>query len=119
VKIWRRKVKLIAAIIRPDKLQQTKKALAKVGISGMTVTEVRGHGRQKGHREVYRGSEFHADLLPKVRIDAVVSDEEVEAVVKTIVENAQTGRIGDGKIFVFPVENVVRVRTGESGEAAL
>jgi nitrogen regulatory protein PII len=107
------------AIIRPDKLQQTKKGLAKIGIAGMTVTDVRGHGRQKGHREIYRGSEYHADLLPKVRIDTVVADGEVDTVVKAIVENAQTGRIGDGKIFIFPVDNVVRVRTGESGDAAL
>jgi nitrogen regulatory protein P-II 1 len=112
-------MKQIVAIIRPDKLQQTKKALVMAGISGVTVTEVKGHGRQKGHREVYRGSEFHTDLMPKVRLEIVAPDREVEAITKAIIENAQTGRIGDGKIFIFPVDNAIRVRTGESGDAAL
>jgi nitrogen regulatory protein P-II 1 len=112
-------MKMITAIIRPEKLQQTKQALAEAGITGMTVTHVQGHGRQKGHTEFYRGSEHQADLLPKARLEIVVCKEAVNRVVQTIIENAQTGKIGDGKIFISPVEEVIRVRTGERGNGAV
>ena len=112
-------MKLIVAIIRPEKLQQTKQALAEAGVTGITVSDVRGHGRQKGHTEFYRGSEHQVDLLPKARLDIVAADAAVSGIVQTIVSSAQTGKMGDGKIFLLPVEQVVRVRTGEAGEEAV
>jgi nitrogen regulatory protein P-II 1 len=109
-------MKMIIAILRADKLQQTKQALEDIGLTGLTVSDVRGHGRQKGHTEFYRGAEHQVDLLPKVQFEIVTSDERVDQIVKTIVASAQTGKIGDGKIFILPVEQAIRVRTGESGE---
>ena len=112
-------MKKIEAIIKPFKLDEVKNALTKVGVQGMTVTEVKGFGRQKGHTEVYRGAEYTVDLVPKVRIEVLVDDESADLVVDTIVKAAQTGRIGDGKVWVVPVEAVVRVRTGERGHDAI
>ncbi|HOM29013.1 MAG TPA: P-II family nitrogen regulator [Deltaproteobacteria bacterium] len=112
-------MKKIEAIIKPFRLDEVKDALQQVGASGMTITEVRGHGRQKGHREIYRGAEYTVDLIPKVKIELVVADNAVEGVVRTIMEAAKTGKIGDGKIFILPVEDAIRIRTGESGPDAL
>ena len=112
-------MKLIIAIIKPFKLEEVKTALAEVGVEGMTVTEVKGFGRQKGHTEIYRGSEYTVDFLPKVKIEIGVADEAVAKAVAAIVKAAKTGKIGDGKVFVVPVEDVVRIRTDERGEAAL
>jgi nitrogen regulatory protein P-II 1 len=112
-------MKKIEAIIKPFKLDDVKEALNGIGIKGMTLTEVKGYGRQKGHTEIYRGAEYVIDFLPKLKIEIIVSSEQVEQVVDTIVAAAQTGKIGDGKIFVLPVENVVRVRTGETGQEAI
>ncbi len=112
-------MKKVEAIIKPFKLDEVKDALAKIGVGGMTVTEVKGFGKQKGHTEIYRGMEYVVDLLPKVKIEVVVKDEEVEKVVETIIKTAQTGRVGDGKIFIIPVEDVIRIRTGERGEEAI
>ena len=112
-------MKKIEAIIKPFKLDEVKEALQDVGIQGLSVIEVKGFGRQKGHTELYRGAEYVVDFLPKVKIEVVVKDEDVEKVVDTIVKTAQTGRVGDGKIFIIPVEDVVRIRTGEKGEAAI
>ncbi len=112
-------MKLIIAIIKPFKLEEVKTALAEVGVEGMTVTEVKGFGRQKGHTEIYRGSEYTVDFLPKVKIEVGVSDEVVPKAVGAIVKAAKTGKIGDGKVFVTPVEEVVRIRTDERGESAL
>jgi nitrogen regulatory protein P-II 1 len=112
-------MKKVEAIIKPAKLQEVRKALMALGVQGLTVTEVQGFGRQKGHTQVYRGSEFSAQLLPKAKLEVVVTDELAPKVVETIVESARTGRIGDGKIFVFPLEDVVRIRTGEKGAEAL
>lgn len=112
-------MKKIEAIIKPFKLDDVKEALNGLGIKGMTVSEVKGYGRQKGHTEVYRGAEYVIDFLPKVKIEIIVKSEQAEQVVDAIVEAAKTGKIGDGKIFVLPVENVVRVRTGERDEEAL
>jgi nitrogen regulatory protein PII len=112
-------VKLITAVIKPFKLDEVKEALAGVGVAGMTVSEVRGYGRQKGHTEVYRGAEYQVDLLPKVRIETVVFDDQVDEAIKAIAVAANTGEIGDGKVWVVPVENVVRIRTGDKGEDAL
>jgi|SRR5882724_10268289 len=112
-------MKLIIAIIKPFKLEEVKTALAEAGIEGMTVTEVKGFGRQKGHTEVYRGSEYTVDFLPKVKIEIAVSDEAVGKAVDAIVATAKTGKIGDGKVFVLPLESVTRIRTSEHGEAAL
>ena len=112
-------VKKVEAIIKPFKLEEVKEALSKVGIQGLTVSEVKGFGRQKGHKELYRGAEYVVEFLPKVKLEIVVRDDVLEAVVKAIVETASTGRIGDGKIFVLPVEEAVRIRTGETGEAVL
>ncbi len=106
-------MKLIKAIIRHEKLEEVKDALTKAGVTGLTVTEVRGHGRQKGHKAVYRGTEYSITLLPKSMIETVVPDEIVEQVVKTIIETARTGEIGDGRVFVVPVEHSYKVRTGE------
>ncbi|MCX6945097.1 MAG: P-II family nitrogen regulator [Opitutales bacterium] len=112
-------MKLIIAIIKPFKLEEVKTALAEVGVEGMTVTEVKGFGRQKGHTEIYRGSEYTVDFLPKVKIEIGVADEIVPKAVAAIVKAAKTGKIGDGKVFVTPVEEVVRIRTEERGESAL
>ncbi len=112
-------MKKIEAIIKPFKLDEVKEALTDIGIHGMTVTEVRGFGRQKGHTEVYRGAEYVVDFLPKVKIEVVVADEMVGKVIDTIQKAAHTGKIGDGKIFVLPVEEAVRIRTNERGEDAL
>ena len=112
-------MKQIIAIIKPFKLDEVREALAEVGVAGLTVTEVKGFGRQKGHTELYRGAEYVVDFLPKVRIEVVVSDGDVERCVDAIVRAARTGKIGDGKIFVTPVEQVLRIRTGEEGDAAV
>ena len=112
-------MKKIEAIIKPFKLDDVREALGEVGITGMTVTEVKGFGRQKGHTELYRGAEYMVDFLPKVKIEIVVSDEIVETCVDTIMTTAQTGKIGDGKIFVFDVSRVIRIRTGEQDEEAI
>jgi nitrogen regulatory protein P-II 1 len=112
-------MKLITAVIKPFKLEEVKDALAAAGVEGMTVTEVKGFGRQKGHTEIYRGSEYTVDFLPKVKIEVAVADEIVASVVAAIVKGARTGKIGDGKVFVLPLEEVVRIRTDERGESAL
>jgi len=112
-------MKLVTAVIKPHKWEEVREALAASGVSGMTVAEASGYGQQKGHTEVYRGAEYDVSLVPKIRLEIVVDDADVEDVVGTIVRTAQTGRIGDGKVWVVPVESVVRVRTGESNEAAL
>lgn len=112
-------MKLIIAIIKPFKLDEVREALADVGVTGITVSEVKGFGRQKGHTELYRGAEYVVDFLPKVRVDAVVDDSLVERAVEAIENSAKTGKIGDGKIFVTPVEQVIRIRTGETGSSAL
>ena len=112
-------MKLILAIIKPFKLDEVREALTGLGIAGMTVTEVKGFGRQKGHTEIYRGSEYTIDFLPKVVIEVAVPDDIVDKVIETIVKAAKTEKIGDGKIFVIPVEQAVRIRTGEQGEVAL
>ena len=112
-------MKLIKAIIKPFKLDDVREALSEVGVQGITVSEVKGFGRQKGHTELYRGAEYRVDFLPKVKLETVVSDEDVENVVNAIRESANTGKIGDGKIFVLPIEQAVRIRTGETGDDAL
>ncbi|HWA10607.1 MAG TPA: P-II family nitrogen regulator [Opitutaceae bacterium] len=112
-------MKLIIAIIKPFKLEEVKAALAPIGVEGMTVTEVKGFGRQKGHTEIYRGSEYTVDFLPKIKIEIVVADEVARKVVDTIITTARTGKIGDGKIFVLSVAEAVRIRTGEAGEQAV
>ncbi len=112
-------MKKIEAIIQPFKLEEVKEAIKSIGIDGMTITDVRGHGRQKGHKEVYRGQEYQVDLLPKVKLELVVPDARVDELVSTIAKSARSGKIGDGKIFIFPVENAVRIRNDDHGEAAL
>jgi len=112
-------MKKIEAIIKPFKLDEVKEALNAIGIQGMTICEVKGFGRQKGHKEIYRGAEYVVDFIPKIRIDIVVDDNLVDTIIKTIVESACTGNIGDGKIFVYPVEEAVRIRTGERGKEAV
>jgi nitrogen regulatory protein P-II 1 len=112
-------VKLITAVIKPHKLDEVKAALETFGVQGMTVSEASGYGRQRGHTEVYRGAEYTVDLVPKVRLEVLVDDPDVLEVVDTIVKSAQTGRIGDGKVWTTPVDDVVRVRTGEHGADAL
>lgn len=112
-------MKKIETIIKPFKLEDLKEGLKDIGIQGMTVTEVKGFGRQKGHAEIYRGAEYVIDFLPKVKVEIVIADEMVAQVVEVIRESAKTGKIGDGKIFVLPVENAVRIRTGEHGEDAI
>ena len=112
-------MKLISAVIKPFKLEDVRQALAEAGVQGMTVTEVKGFGRQKGHTELYRGSEYTIDFLPKVKVELVVADPLVHKVVETIIAAAKTGSIGDGKVFVLPVEEAVRIRTGERGEDAI
>ena len=112
-------MKLIAAIIKPFKLDEVREALSDVGVQGITVTEVKGFGRQKGHTELYRGAEYVVDFLPKVKIEVVLDDELVDAAIEAIISAAKTDKIGDGKIFVSPVEQAIRIRTGESGSDAL
>jgi len=112
-------MKKIEAIIKPFKLDEVREALSEVGITGLTVTEVKGFGRQKGHTELYRGAEYVVDFLPKIKIEVVVANETVEAAIEAIVKAARTGKIGDGKIFVTAVEQIVRIRTGETNEAAI
>ena len=112
-------MKLITAIIKPFKLDDVREALAEVGVNGMTVSETRGFGRQKGHTELYRGAEYVVDFLPKIKLEIAVGDELVERVIETLAETARSGRIGDGKIFVTELERVVRIRTGEENEAAI
>jgi nitrogen regulatory protein P-II 1 len=112
-------VKLIVAVLKPFKLSDVKEALRGLGISGMTLTEAQGFGRQRGHTEVYRGAEYEVDFLPKLRVEVLVDDAEVDSVLDAIVKSASTGKIGDGKIWVVPVDTVVRVRTGERGKDAL
>ena len=112
-------MKKIEAIIQPFKLDEVKEALKAIGIDGMTITDVRGHGRQKGHKEVYRGQEYNVDLLPKVKLELVVPSERADEIIKTLIGAARTGKIGDGKIFVVPINEAVRIRNGEIGEAAL
>lgn len=112
-------MKKIEAIIKPFKLDDVREALTDVGIAGMTVTEVKGFGRQKGHTELYRGAEYAIDFLPKVKLEVVVTDDQVEECIQAIVETAQTGKIGDGKIFIYDVERAIRIRTGEENEEAI
>ena len=112
-------MKKIEAIIKPFKLEEVKDALSDIGVEGMTVTEVKGFGRQKGHTEIYRGSEYTVDFLPKIKLELVLPDGRVDAAVSAIVKAAKTGKIGDGKIFVVPLEEVVRIRTDERGESAV
>ncbi len=112
-------MKLIIAVIKPFKLEEVKEALAAIGVEGMTVTEVKGFGRQKGHTEIYRGSEYTVDFLPKVKIEVVVANEVAGKTVEVIVKAAKTGKIGDGKVFVVPIEEAVRIRTDERGDAAV
>ena len=112
-------MKKVEAIIRPFRIDDVREALAEIGVKGMTLTEVKGYGRQKGHTELYRGSEYQIDFLPKLKLEVVVSDTMVDKAVDTIMKAAKTGEVGDGKIFISSVEDVVRVRTGESGEDAL
>ena len=114
-----RRMKKIEAIIKPFKLEDVKEALEEAGITGMTVTEVKGFGRQKGHTEIYRGSEYTVDFLPKVKVEMVLADDRVETAVAAIVKAAKTGKIGDGKVFVSPIEEAVRIRTEERGEGAV
>ncbi len=112
-------MKKIEAIIQPHKLEDVKEALKGIGIDGMTISEVRGHGRQKGHKEVYRGMEYQVDLLPKVKIEMVVADERSSEVIQTVVQSARTGKIGDGKVFVYDVAEAIRIRNDDRGDGAL
>ena len=113
------KMKLITAIIKPFKLQEVREALVDAGISGLTVTEVKGYGRQKGHTEMYRGAEYAVDILPKIKLDVLIEDNSLETVIEAISKTANTGKIGDGKIFVTSVDDVIRIRTGETGPDAI
>lgn len=112
-------MKKIEAIIQPFKLDEVKEALKSIGVDGLTISEVRGHGRQKGHKEVYRGMEYEVDLLPKVKVELVVADSRLEEITKQLADAARTGKIGDGKIFVYDVADAIRIRNGDTGEAAL
>ena len=112
-------MKKVTAMIKPFKLDDVREALSDIGIQGMTVTEVKGFGRQKGHTEVYRGAEYAVDFLPKIQIDIVLSDDQIERVIEVIIETARTGQVGDGKIFISPVDQVIRLRTGETGDVAV
>lgn len=112
-------MKMVTAIIKPFKLDEVREALSVIGVQGITVTEVKGFGRQKGHTELYRGAEYVVDFLPKVKVDAAIQDSMVDQVIEAIEKSAGTGKIGDGKIFVFDLEQVIRIRTGETGEEAL
>ncbi len=112
-------MKRIEAIIQPHKLEDVKEALKGIGVDGMTITEVRGHGRQKGHKEVYRGMEYQVDLLPKVKLEMVIADQRQEEVIRTLVGSARSGKIGDGKIFIYDVADAVRIRNDDRGDSAL
>jgi len=112
-------MKKIEAIIKPFKLDDVKDGLRGLGVSGMTVSEVKGYGRQKGHTEIYRGAEYSIDFIPKVKLEVVIRDEDVDKIVESILENAQTGKIGDGKIFITPIETAIRIRTKETGNEAV
>ena len=112
-------MKLVIAVVKPFKLDEVREALAEIGVNGLTVTEVKGFGRQKGHTELYRGAEYVVDFLPKVKIEAVVTDDILDRVLEAIQKSARTGKIGDGKIFVVDLEQAIRIRTGEEGEAAV
>lgn len=112
-------MKKIEAIFKPFKLDDVKDALNKLGVKGMTVSEVKGYGRQKGHTELYRGAEYVVDFLPKIKIEIVAADDQVSSVIEAVMSAARTGRIGDGKIFILPVEEIIRIRTGEKGEGAI
>jgi nitrogen regulatory protein P-II 1 len=112
-------MKRIEAVIKPFKLEDVKDALSELGITGLTVTDVKGYGRQQGHSELYRGAEYVVDFVPKVKIDVIVKEDQVDEIVKALTESARTGKIGDGKIFVSPVEKTIRIRTGEQDEEAL
>ncbi len=112
-------MKKVEAIVKPFKLEEVKEALAGIGIQGMTITEVKGFGRQKGHKELYRGAEYVVEFLPKMKVEVIVPDDMVDRTIKAIVDAASTGRIGDGKIFVYPVDDAIRIRTGESGDIAI
>ncbi len=112
-------MKKMEVVIKPFKLEDVKDALAEIGITGMTVSEVKGYGRQKGHSELYRGAEYTVDFMPKIKLDIVVNDEDVDKVVETVIESAKTGKIGDGKIFISDIEKIVRIRTGETGSEAV
>jgi nitrogen regulatory protein PII len=112
-------MKLVVAIIKPFKLDDVRMALNDAGISGLTVTEVKGFGRQRGHTELYRGAEYTVDFLPKVKVEVAIPDDKVDEIVETIIEHSQTGKIGDGKIFVYSLDEVVRIRTGETGDEAI
>ena len=112
-------MKMIVGVIKPFKFDDVKDALTGINISGMTISEVKGFGRQKGHKEIYRGAEYETDFVPKVEIRIAVADDQVDEVVQTIMEAAKTGKIGDGKIFILPVEDIIRIRTGEKGKAAI
>jgi nitrogen regulatory protein P-II 1 len=112
-------MKKIEAIIKPFRLDDVKNELQSMGIHGMTVTEVKGHGRQKGHKEIYRGAEYNVDLIPKIKVELVVPDSMTDRVVETIMKTARPGKIGDGKIFIMPVDDIVRIRTGETGDVAV
>ena len=112
-------MKIIEAVIKPFKLEDVKDALAEAGVTGMTVSDVKGYGRQQGHSELYRGAEYVVDFLPKIKLELIVADEDVDSTIAVIIEAAKTGKIGDGKIFVSPVEKIVRIRTGEQDEEAI
>ena len=112
-------MKMVTAIIKPFKLDEVREALSNIGVQGITVTEVKGFGRQKGHTELYRGAEYVVDFLPKIKVEVVLADDIVDQAVEAIVKAAHTGKIGDGKIFITPVEQVIRIRTGETNEAAI
>ena len=112
-------MKLITAVVKPFKLDDVREALSEIGVQGITVTEVKGFGRQKGHTELYRGAEYVVDFLPKVKLEIAIADEDVDSVIEAITKAANTGKIGDGKIFVTTLEQVIRIRTGESGEEAI
>ena len=112
-------MKRVEAVIKPFKLEDVKEALSEIGVTGMTISDVKGYGRQQGHSELYRGAEYVVDFLPKIKIDLIVKEEDVEKVIEAISESARTGKIGDGKIFVSPIEKIVRIRTGEENEEAI
>ncbi|MDD2291386.1 MAG: P-II family nitrogen regulator [Aliarcobacter sp.] len=112
-------MKKIEAVIKPFKLEDVKDALAQAGVTGMTVSDVKGYGRQQGHSELYRGAEYVVDFLPKIKLELIVADEDVDSIISVIIESAKTGKIGDGKIFVSPIEKIVRIRTGEQDEEAI
>jgi len=112
-------MKLVSAIIKPFKLQEVREALVSAGIEGLTITEVKGYGRQKGHTEMYRGAEYSVDTLPKIKLDILVDDDNLDTVIDVLTKTAATGKIGDGKIFVTTIENVIRIRTGETGSDAI